>query len=318
MGSAPDERLDAVNKRFTLNLLIQGAATHTFLTAHHLVREELDGLDGKLIPRYDKIALCVILGYWYGDVVLVCGRPSRFWKRVRRPDHPFCRHPLLAEHGAALAEASRRHGVARARRKGVCVTPFLHTAQAMWLVLRTMPREKQHKARLEALARRATHLIWGIEEERLDAELTAEVEFGAVRTPATRMGRMIRAAAAGYGGVVRAGTQFRVMARAWVWPLLAHELTKGTAELVCLCGLNTLDRQTYDHVVDVADRIEWETWLMQAGSELWRRLLAVLPDDRPLPEALMQVARLEPQPLHELMGAVIAAPDRAAGWIAEL
>ena len=32
-----EELLQQTNKRLTLNLLIQGAAAHSFLTAHHLV-----------------------------------------------------------------------------------------------------------------------------------------------------------------------------------------------------------------------------------------------------------------------------------------
>ena len=73
----------------------------------------------------------------------------------------------------------------------------------------------------------------------------------------TFSGRLLRASAVGYGGVVRNGTgpgdadadvrgaTFRVKARAWMWPLLSHELVKGTAELICLHGLNTLDDATY-------------------------------------------------------------------------
>ena len=46
-----------VNKRLTMNLLMQGAASHVFLTAHHLVRTELNQLDPRLIPFYDRFAI---------------------------------------------------------------------------------------------------------------------------------------------------------------------------------------------------------------------------------------------------------------------
>ena len=36
---------DEINKRLTLNWLIQGAAQHAGMTFHHLVRDELDALD---------------------------------------------------------------------------------------------------------------------------------------------------------------------------------------------------------------------------------------------------------------------------------
>jgi hypothetical protein len=61
------------------------------------------------------------------------------------------------------------------------------------------------------------------------------------------------------------------------WLIVSKELTKGTLEMICLHGLNTLDDDLYQHVIDAADHIEYEPWMMQAGGELWRRLLAQLP-----------------------------------------
>ena len=84
-----------------------------------------------------------------------------------------------------------------------------------------------------------------------------------------------------------------------------HELSKGTAELICLHGLNTLDRETYDYVTDATDRVEHELWQLQVGAELWRRFMTVLPATRSLPEHLMNVARLSPQSLEILMLAVV-------------
>ena len=129
--------------------------------------------------------------------------------------------------------------------------------------------------------------------------------------PRTRVGRFVQAAAIGYGGVERRGGRFHVVAKSWNWPTVLHELVKGTAELVCLHGLNGLDDRMYAQVTDEADQIEYETWLLQAGPEMWRRFLAVLPHDRELAEMLMHVARLEPAALEELMLNILEEPDRA-------
>ena len=96
-----------------------------------------------------------------------------------------------------------------------------------------------------------------------------------------------------------------VVARARTWPLVSHELTKGIVELCCLHGLNTLNEETYRIVTEEADQLEYETWTMQAGSELWRRLLAAVPVDQSLSETLMHIARLEPGPCEQLMFAVV-------------
>ena len=65
-----DELLQETNKRLTLNLLIQGAASHTFLTAHHLVKDDLDAIRAGQTDLYDRAAISFYLNYWIGDVAL--------------------------------------------------------------------------------------------------------------------------------------------------------------------------------------------------------------------------------------------------------
>jgi hypothetical protein len=51
--------------------------------------------------------------------------------------------------------------------------------------------------------------------------------------------------------------------------------------------------------------------MMQSGGELWRRLLAALPEELPPAQALMRMARLPPQSLQTLVEAVIRDPPFA-------
>ena len=308
---ADDELLQQINKRLTLNLLIQGAAMHTCLTAHHLVAEELEAIRPGLVAMYDKMAIAFHLNYWIGDIPLLYGLSSRFWRRTHRPAHPFYRHPLLARHGRELARASKRYLIARGWQKRVVSIPVIHYAQLVRMHLKMSRAERGHEAELSEAAKRATSMIWGIDENQLVSELTWQVAFGHIREPRTRVGRITRAAIVGYGGVQREGERFKVVGKAICLPLLTHELTKGTAELICLHGLNDLDDETYEKVTAEADQLEYETWLLQAGAEMWRRFLAVLPSGRPLPEMLMHVARLEPAELEDLMIAVVGDPPAA-------
>ncbi len=318
LHAAEDEVRQQINKRLTLNLLIQGAASHTFLTAHHLVKDELEAIRPGLTRLYDRLAVSGHLSYWIGDGPMLYGLPSRFWRRTHLPAHPFHRHPLLAKYGGELSREAKRHLVARAWTKWVVTIPVIHYPQLLWLLARVSLTERGHVPQLAQLAKRATSMIWNIDEERLEAEFTTDVAFGHLPTPKTAVGRLTQNAAIGYGGVERRGEQFKVIAKAWNWPLVVHELTKGAAELVCLHGLSTLDDEMYDIVTDEADQIEYEVWMLQAGPEMWRRLLAVLPTGRPLPEVLMHIARLEPQPLERLMLAVIEDPARARRLLTKL
>src|SRR6187397_1999 len=93
-----------VNKRLTLNWLIQGAAEHAGMTIHHLVRDELVAIDPRLIDLYDQFALISRLQYWSSEFILRLGWPPRFWRRAATdPRHPFYRHLLLSRYGGMLA-----------------------------------------------------------------------------------------------------------------------------------------------------------------------------------------------------------------------
>jgi hypothetical protein len=122
----------------------------------------------------------------------------------------------------------------------------------------------------------------------------------------------------GLGGVVQRNGSLHVVGRGTNWQLLTKELVKGTAELICMHGLNELDNDTYASVVDAADHIEFEPWMLQTGGELWRRVLAVVPGDVRVARVLMHMARLPAHSLHSLVQAVIESPEWARELLASL
>ena len=96
-----------------------------------------------------------------------------------------------------------------------------------------------------------------------------------------------------------------VVAHAVVWQVLTHELVKGTAELICLHGLNQLSDDTYQRVMHAADRLDLEPWMLQSGGELWRRFLAAIPGNRTVAQVLMDLARLSPAKLESRIAEII-------------
>ncbi|MCA9063246.1 MAG: hypothetical protein KDA96_09310, partial [Planctomycetaceae bacterium] len=196
--------------------------------------------------------------------------------------------------------------------------PLIAWGQLVRLVVQQLGAEQGHEHRLQELAKSAVAEIWGISTDRMEATITRNVAFGNLQPCLTTRARLARSSAIGYGGVRRDGDEFTVVARAWCFPLVIHELVKGTAELVCLHGLCDLDEVTYQAVIAEADRIDYEAWLLQAGPALWRRFLTTLPRSATLAECLMVVAKLDPMTLEELMLQVLDAPDSAARWIRRL
>lgn len=318
MIAPASELRDEINKRLTLNLLIQGIAEHALHHTHDTVRTELAAIDKKLPRLYDQFVLFMALQYWYPDSIPQLGWTKRFWRRVSDPRHPFHDHPLLSRHGERLALASRDRAFATRRRTGVTRIPLWFSVQATLRLVRILWKEARHEEALVDLAKRTTQAAWGIPCERLDGELTQAVAFGQLSKPRSLRGVILRLSAAGYGGVLEEADQIQVVGRAWVWPLLAHELVKGTVELVCMHGLATLDEATYREVIRAADRIEYEPWMLQAGPELWRRMQPLLPPDRPVSEIMMHLARLPARSLQCLVLAVIEEPVWAQELLAGL
>ncbi len=314
-----NERLE-IQKRHTLNWLIQGAAQHAGMTFHHLVRDELNALDPRLLRFYDQYALINLLQYWQVDGTILLGWPPRFWRQAAsKRRHPFFGHPLLSKYGGTLAEAGRQRALARCKEKGLTRLPFVFSFQVLHVIERLRTLEAPHRPQLVRLAKRTASTVWGIPRERLDGELSSGMMLGTGRLPARGFrGAVMRAGIVGLGGVVQRGDDLVVVGRGTNWQLLAKELVKGTAELICLHGLNQLDDETYRQVLNVTDHLDLEPWMLQSGGELWRRLLASLPDGCPVAKVLMQLARLPAGTLESVVAAVIEQPEKAAGRLASL
>lgn len=320
-----EDQIACLSKRVMLNMLIQGAATHTFFTAHHLVKDEIDQVDSDLIRLYDQLVPCLFLNPWIGDLILVQGLPNWFWRRLRKPRHPLYGCRLLRLRGRGLAAASRRWTFARAKEKGAWRFLGGPAIQSQWLMCKTIFKENAARRRLTEIAVDAACMVWSFDPTRLEADLrVGSLAFGELQPPSGAREVFLRAIAAGYSGVVRDETagegraKLKVVARASAWPLLVHELVKGVAELICLHGMINWDEVTYESVRNEADRLCYEVWMMQAGAELWRRLLDTRPKGQPLAECLMNLALLEPDRLESLMFAITDEPERARIMLGEL
>ena len=317
-GDANSNIPQQINKRFTLNLLIQGAAAHSFITASHLAREELEAIEPGLTELYDRFAISGQLNYCIGDNALMFGRPNRLWGMLPWPQKAFRKHPLLSKYGNKLATQATKHLRKQAKEKNVQTMRFFHWCQFIKIVSKVCQIEVGYQYQLSRIAVRIVSEMWQIPEERLDGQITRAVAFGNLQKPNTALGRLCRSGVIGYGGVERHEGQFNVKARAWVFPILVHELVKGTLELICLHGLNHLEESVYQAVIGEADQLDYEAWLLQAGPEMWRKFIAAAPRSVPLATTIMRIAKLDPIPLDELMIQVIEDPNRATDVMKKL
>jgi len=289
------------------------------MTFHHLVRDEMNDLDPRLLPLNDRFALFMLLQYWRGMAVIVHGRPKRFWRQAAsKRSHPFFQHPLLPKYGGMLAQAAKVRALARCREKGFICPPFVFSFLALGAFYRLRRLELPHRPRLNQLALECASKVWAIPADRLDGRLADKMQPKIITPVHNLQTSAARNSMVGYGGVSPRGDTLMVVANARVWQALAHELVKGTAELICLHGLNRLGDETYRRVLAVADRLDLEPWMLQSGGELWRRLLQAMPDNLPVARVLMLLALLPAETLVFVIAAVIEQPESARSRLAEL
>ena len=133
-------------------MFIQGAATHSCLSAHYQVKDELEELIPNAMRKYDTLAIGFELQYWSFMTGLLMGRPKSFWKKVHHDSHPFCKHPILAKHGAALSEASHTYLKNLAKKKKLFNWPFSYFLKMNWEFIKLIIQEtdQQNSAEFEA------------------------------------------------------------------------------------------------------------------------------------------------------------------------
>jgi hypothetical protein len=167
-----------IQKRHTLNWLIQGASEHAGMTFHHFIRDELNALDGKFVRLYDELALVGLLQYWRGVAALMVGSPRKYWNQVStNEEHPFFGHPLLSRYGGMLAEETRRRCLARCKEKRVPRFPVAMSFRVISLIKRIRKLEAPHQEALIKLARNAASTVWGMPENRLHGELVESIKL---------------------------------------------------------------------------------------------------------------------------------------------
>ena len=151
-----------VNKRLTLNLLIQGAATHGCWAAHHLVADSLRELDPEFLSAYDRLGARLSLSYWRGIMPLISGVRDRYWKRIDRTQNVFSFHPFILAHGRELAVHARDVAFRRCREKDISTSGTRNEIGLIRSLFKTLEMEKPHQNQLERLACAACHQIYDV------------------------------------------------------------------------------------------------------------------------------------------------------------
>ena len=306
-----------VNKRLTLNLLIQGSATHGHWEAHQLVAKELGDIHPDLFATYSEMMVRSRLGYWVGGIPSIMGNALKFWWKIQREGHEFGFHPFLVKHGFSIAQETRDDVFERCHKASIPINGFMNETRGIKIYQQALELELPHLRPLVELAKDVCCETYGIGRDMLDAELTQSPRFGVVREPETAGGKAILECMIGWSAVVRRQGQLKVKATATFWPMLVHELIKGSVELICLHGMgsDTVTDSEFDIALQRTDHVEFEIPMLQIGGTIFQRFLLARPREIPLAESIMHVAKLEPLVLEQFMFHLFESPNRATDTI---
>lgn len=304
-----------VNKRLTLNLLIQGSATHGHWAAHRLVDEQLAVINPSLFAIYDEMMIRSRLGYWLGGIPSIMGNPIRFWWKIRQDGHEFGRHPFLAKHGYQIAMKTRQDVFDRSRKANIPLNGHLNESQGLLIYQEAIQQEVQHLEPLQELAKNVCCDAYGIGRELLDGKLTQTPRFGTIREPQTWEGETILQCMIGWSAVVRRKGRLSVKATATFWPMLVHELIKGSVELICLHGMSDVSESEFQIALEYTDHIEYEIPMLQIGGTIFRQFLLARPREIKLAECIMHVSKFAPLALEQFMFHLFESPNQATTMI---
>mgnify|MGYP003633858965 CR=1 FL=1 len=112
-----------------------------------------------------------------------------------------------------------------------------------------------------------------------------------------------------------------VEAKAWIFPVLVHELIKGVLELAATnWGDNHLDFEEQKQVIKKSDTLENELWGMRLGPGMWEKFLnCIPPEDYDIKQWLFrELSKLPALQFHEFMKEIISGSQRCGEIIETL
>ena len=112
-----------------------------------------------------------------------------------------------------------------------------------------------------------------------------------------------------------------VVAKAWIFPLLVHELIKGTLELSAINWADGhLDFEEQSEVIKKADTVEGEIWGMRLGPGMWEKFLdCVGSDNYDMKQWLFQeLTKLPAKQFHEFMKEILSGSQKCKEVIQNL
>jgi hypothetical protein len=115
------------------------------------------------------------------------------------------------------------------------------------------------------------------------------------------------------------GEKPKIVAEAWIFPVLLNELIKGTMELLSAHGLPEDEREA-QYVINKADTLDSEMWDMRLGPVIWEKFIdAIEGDAYDIKHYLYyEVAQMPAEEFHTFMRELLAGSQKGKQMLVDL
>lgn len=135
------------------------------------------------------------------------------------------------------------------------------------------------------------------------------------------MAQQLAGAAAGSAQVQWENGEPIVVAKAFCFPVLCQELCKGCMMLLIQHQFTDMDENQSRYIMQKADAIVDEPYLIQVGPEMWRKFLKVVNSNKKMPKMSSIIANLsvlDPGDVHKVVDLAISDPTAASEMLYDL
>jgi hypothetical protein len=129
------------------------------------------------------------------------------------------------------------------------------------------------------------------------------------------------------GGGMKGGREYldlsgdkpKIVAEAWIFPVLLNELIKGSMELLAAHGLPEDEREA-QYVIDKADFLESEVWDMRLGPGIWEKFIdAIDGNSYDIKHFLYyEIAQMPANEFHEFMKELLSGSKKGKQMLTDL
>jgi hypothetical protein len=188
-------------------------------------------------------------------------------------------------------------------------------------------KRRMLNAIMQGAAKKGHYMFHMVDEQLTQIEPRLVGLYGKLMSMTDLTYWMIPDMTGGGGGDMKGGREYldlsgdkpKIVAEAWIFPVLLNELIKGSMELLAAHGLPEDEREA-QYVINKADTLDSEIWDMRLGPVIWEKFIdAIEGDAYDIKHYLYyEVAQMPATEFHTFMRELLAGSQKGKQMLVDL